>query len=78
MGTTTHKQPQTTQNPEEKTNITSFLCGHRGGNHNTELITLRQHKTLKRLATRTLPKDPRERFRNRRTHYSANIIVLNC
>ena len=82
MGTTTHKQPQTTQNQEEKTNRTSFLCGNRNGNHKTELKTLRhiigQHKTLKKLVTRTPPKDWGERFRNRRTHYSANRIVLNC
>jgi hypothetical protein len=57
LGTTTHKQPQTTENYEEKTNRTSFVCGNRSRHHNTELRTLRhiigQHKTLKRLATRT-------------------------
>jgi hypothetical protein len=60
LDTTTHKQPQTTQNQEEKTNRTSFLCENRSRHLNTELRTLRhiigQHKTLKILATRTPPK----------------------
>ena len=44
LGTTTNKQPQTTQNQEEKTNKTSFLCGNRSGNHNTELKTLNTYQ----------------------------------
>ena len=54
LDTTTHKQPQTTQNQEEQTNRTSFLCGIRSGNHNTEFRTLKhiigQHKTLKKMS----------------------------
>ena len=82
LDTTTHKQPQTTQNREEKTNRTSFLCGNRSGNHNTELKTLKhiigKHKTLKRWTPPTdqVQYGPHQQTRLNASEIGENIIVL--